>query len=715
MNNSSNNASGRRGQTIGVDIGGTFTDTIVVDESGTVAIGKEQSTPPDFEQGFMSSLGSAAQRMGLSFGDLVGNADAIYHACTVGTNALVENRTAKVGLLTTRGTRDSIFIMQSGGRLWGMSPTEIAHVAAHRKPDPIVPKHLIAEIDERVAFDGEVIVEMDEEQCREAVRGLLAQGVETFAICLLWSVVNPDHEIALAEIVRDEAPHAFVTNSAEVSPRTGEYERTVATVINAAIGPAMATYLEALEGELSKAGYANPLHIMTCAGGVIEPGYARRLPILTMGSGPVAGVIGAGALARSAAASRGDSSALNVISGDMGGTTFDVGVIRAGQPLRRPTTRLGQYAYFVPTLDVRSIGAGGGSIVRYDEDRRSLAVGPQSAGARPGPVAYGRGGTEPTVTDAGLVLGYLNPDYFLGGEISLDIDAARDALARAGAPLGLGAEATAAAAARICDSQMADAIRVASVQQGYDPREHVLYAFGGGGPVHATGLALELGIRRIVMPLSDIAAGWSALGAASSEAVVIREMPALMDQPFDIDKVNRSWERLESEALAVMAGQGVPATDVRVQRFTDMRYSTQVHEVEVDAPDGVYDEAAIADLVDAFEREYERLFGEGSSYAGAEHVMTSMRVRARASLGGFKLAESDGSGGTPTQKGERDVIFYERGIDPVRTPVYDGQALSPGMEIAGPAIVEFMDTTLVLRAETQRATVDPLGSVVVDL
>jgi N-methylhydantoinase A len=702
---------------IGVDIGGTFTDCIVVSDEGNVTIGKAPSTPPDFHTGFMEAMRAAARRMGVPFEEVIDQADGIYHGCTVGTNALVESRTAKVGLLTTRGHKDVLFTLQAGGRLVGLPPEVVAHVAAQTKDEPLVPKGLVGEVSERITFDGEILSPLNEEACRGEIQRLIDAGAEAFSVSLLWSIVNPVHEVRVRELIEELAPGAFVSISSEVIPRSGEFERTVATVMNSLIGPAMSNYLEALEKELRVAGYDKTLQIMTCSGGLIDSGYARKLPVLTIDSGPVAGLIGAGSLSQSMAKLGGLGDAgLDVITTDMGGTTLDVGVIREGAPLSRATSRHGQYEYFVPTLDVKSIGAGGGSIIHFDEDTGTLRVGPRSAGSRPGPAAYLRGGTEATITDAGLVLGYLNPDFFLGGEMAVGIDAAREALARAGAPLGFDAEQTAAAAIRIVDNHMADAIRLASVHQGHDPRKFVMYAYGGGGPVHATAFARELGMPRVVVPLADLAAGWSAFGVASSDALVVEEAPLSLTQPFDVEALNDAWAALEANAFARLERQGIERGQVTFERIADVRYTMQVNQIAVQAPPGVYRAEEAARVAADFEREYERLFGKGSGYADAGILLTAVRVRASAPITSFApsaLPEPDHVS-HPSPVGTRGVIWYERGLEREETPIYRGSEFVPGSQVEGPAIVEFDDTTLVIRHD-QHADVDRLGSVVVTI
>lgn len=697
--------------TIGVDIGGTFTDCVAVDGDGRVSIGKVSSTPPAFERGFIGSIGEVANRIGLSQADLLARTGAILHGCTVGTNALVEKRTAKVALLVTAGHRDTIYLMRAGERFVGSHAAEIAHLAGHSKPEPLVPKSLVVEIDERLANDGEIVIALDEERAREAIKSLVADGVEAFAIALLWSTTSDVHERALARIVAEEAPGAFISTSSEVMPRVGEYQRTVATLINAMIGPVTSEYLGRLEDELARLDFGGSLSIMTCAGGLIDVAHARRMPLLTIGSGPVAGLIGAGRLAR--AAHTGDSAGINVLTGDVGGTTFDVGVIRRGEPVTRSTTRYDSYEYFVPTLDVRSIGSGGGSIVAFDEDIRSLRVGPRSAAAVPGPAAYGRGGTQATVTDAAVVLGYLNPEHFLGGALSLDVAAATAALERAGQPLGFSAVETAAAAMRIVDDQMADAILLSSTQQGYDPRACVMYAFGGGGGTHCPMVAQKLGITNTVVPLGDLAAGWSAFGVAAADAVIVQDMALLTPSPFEPELLNKAWAELESKVRASLP-VSLRSADVALDRFVEMRYRQQVNELVVPAPGGHYTDLEVEELIATFEREYELLFGAGSGYPKAGFMITSLRVTARASVIDHRFVATEPDVSAEVEpSGWRDVVWYELGTDARRTPIFDGSRLRPGDRVTGEAVIEFIDTTVVLR-RGQRATVDARSSIVIE-
>ncbi|QEC46965.1 hydantoinase/oxoprolinase family protein [Baekduia soli] len=706
------------GVVLGVDIGGTFTDCIAVQPSGEVQIGKAFSTPPDFHDGFIASIASVAQHLGTTGPELLAGADGVYHGCTVGTNALVEGRTAKVALLTTRGHRDSLFQMKAGRRLQNASPAYVADVAHHHKPAPLVPRDLVREVDERIGSDGDVVAALNEPQLREAVQELLDAGAEAIAISLLWSIRNDAHELRAAEIVREMAPGIFVSVASQVVHRSGEYERTVATVMNALIGPVMDRYLAVLQERCTALGFPGQVQIMTCSGGLISTTEARRLPVLTIGSGPVAGLIGSHKAATAPASGNGHAAAAapDVITADMGGTTFDVGLVHNGVALSRRTSWHDQYEYWVPTLDVRSVGAGGGSIIRFDPAMGSLRVGPESASAVPGPVCVGRGGTEPTVTDANLVAGILDPGYFLAGEVELDVEAARAALAEAGRPLGLGPEETAAAALRIVDNGMADAIRLASVQKGIDPRGFTLYAYGGAGPVHGASVARHVGMSKVVVPLGDFASGWSAFGIAGAAPLVVQEVAQRMRNPFDAAAITAVFDEIEARAVQRMADNGIAREDLIVTRHADMRYSLQVNEIEIDAPAGDYDDATLEHLVDTFQTDYERVYGEGTGYADAGFAVTGLRVRARARprehAAEAGVAQQTAAGAEPFA--HRDVILYEAGLTPRSVAVYRSEALFAGAMLDGPAIVELPNTTIVVPGGAT-AAVDARGNVTISL
>ena len=689
-----------KGTTLGVDIGGTFTDCVALRGEG-IHIGKALSTPPAFHDGFVDAIAAVGEALERSTGALLGETDRILHGCTVGTNALVERRTAKVGLLTTRGHRDSIFSMQSGRRLRALPPQEIAQIATHAKPEPIVPRSLVRELDERVAADGAVVAPLDELQVREAIAGLVEDGVEALAVSLLWSVANPAHEKLVRRVAAELAPDLYLSVASEIAPRTGEYERTVATVVNSLIGPEMERYLAALDQRCAELGYAGGILIMTCSGGLISTAEARERPLLTIGSGPVAGLIGAARLAEDSAGHG------NLITADMGGTTLDVGVVDEGTPLSRPSSWYEQFEYFTPTLDVRSVGSGGGSIVRFDAVTKTLSVGPRSAGSRPGPACYGRGGTEPTVTDADLVAGFLNPDYFLGGHMDLDLEAARTALARVGDQLGLSPEETAVAALRVVDNQMADAIRLVTVNQGLDPREFALYACGGAGAVHAPAIAAELGIRRIIVPLGDLASGWSAFGVAGAHPLVVEELATPMREPFDLGLLDDQAQALAARVEERLLGQGVDRAAIEVTRQIDMRYSLQVNELAIEAPADLA--AAGADpLIERFEEEYARRYGADSGYSGAGFAITALRVFGRGPAAPLDyVRQASGTAADPI--GAREVRFHAQGGGAESTPIYGPDSLQPGVELSGPGVVELPDTSIVI-PRGWRFEVDQQGS-----
>ena len=707
------------GFTIGVDIGGTFTDCVVLSEGRVMATGKAPSSAPAFQEGFIAAIEIAASSLDRDARDLLADTDAILHGSTVGTNALVERSYPPVGLIATQGHRHTLMFMHAGGRLLNQPAEGIAHIAAQSKPDPLVPLELVEEVDERVTSDGRVLVALDRGTAESAVRRLADRGVESFAVALLWSMLHPAHERLIGEVIEKLVPGAFVSLSSEVVPRAGEYGRTVATAVNAAIGPVMRAYLSDLDAGLRDHGYTGTLEIMSCAGGLLSLQDATALPLLTVGSGPVGGIIGAAALGEAEAeVSDGGSARANILTADMGGTTFDVGVIRDGKPLPTNSTWHGEYEYFVPTLDIRSIGAGGGSVISFHEQTGTLRVGPRSAGAYPGPVCYGRGGAEPTVTDADVVIGLLNPDYFLGGKLTLDVEAARRALEQVGAPLGLDAEQTAAAAVRITDNHMADAIRMASVQQGFDPRDYTMLAYGGAGPVHATALARQLGVRRVIVPLGDLASEWSAFGIAAAEPLVVAELPVALAAPLDVEILNGVWRELEARLQHRLESYGYPRERIVAERYIDLHFSLQTHELEVRAADRDHDDDEAVALVQRFATQYEQVYGEGTGYADAGVLASAARVRARvtrelSALGERGGVTSDVSADFP-QKGKRRVLWYgSEGNTSIDVPIVDGERLRPGVQVPGPSVIELPDTAVVVW-EGQTASVDALDSIVID-
>ena len=688
----------------GVDIGGTFTDCVIMDESGTLTLAKTSSTPPDFSEGFMAAVEEGARRAGLGVEELLSQTDLLLHGTTVGTNVLVQMRGARTGLITTRGHGDALLMMRSFGRSAGLPIERLLHVSRHRKPDPIVPPGLIKEVSERVDWAGDVFLPLNEEEARTAIAELVDEGVEAIAISFLWGFVNPDHERRVRAMVEEMAPGVFVSCAHELIAKPGEYERTAAAAINCFIGPVTSSYVRRLDEATTDRGYRHPLLIMQAAGGVVPAPQAAESPLFTIGSGPVGGVTGAAFLA--GLLGHGD-----VIACDMGGTSFDVGLIHEGLALTATETVINQYTFFMPRLLIQSIGSGGGSIIWIDEGSRTLRVGPESAGALPGPACYGRGGERPTTSDANVVLGRYNPDHFLGGRMTLDAEAARTAMATVAEPMGMSQVEAAAGAVRIIESQMADLMRQMTLEQGLDPRAFVVYAYGGAGGAHAANFARELGCGTVVVPLGDLASTWSALGVMSSDVLHVYEKAQLMAAPFDADALNGVYDEMEGRARAQLAEEGFTGDAVEIRRFADMKFNLQIHQVEVPVPGGTLGPAEAEAQVDRFVERYEQVYGAGSAFTGAGVQAGVFRVSARGRVRTPSLVQRPADGRLP-EPATRDVYWDGRGFTP--TAVHRGEELGPGAEVAGPAIVEMAETTIVVPpGDTGR--VDPYGSFVITI
>ena len=746
----------------GLDIGGTFTDCVIVDDGGRVVSAKAPSTPGDFAEGLMSALAAAARKCGQPVSNLLAATSLVSHGTTVGTNAIVQKRGARVGLVTTRGHNDVIHIMRGSRGLDGREVRQVVHIPESTKPTPIVPKRLIRGVSERVDCFGNIVVALNEEQAERSIRELLDEGVEAIAICFLWSFLEPAHERRVKSMVRDLAPEVFVTSSHELVPKWGEYERTTASCLNAYVGPITTSYLADIEERLARAGYRAPLQITQSAGGSIPVEAARRSPLLTLDSGPVAGVMGS----RHSAGAMGYD---NVITTDMGGTSFDIGIIHGGEPAYAFRSKVHQYEYYLPKVDIQAIGSGGGSLVRIDEVTGTLRVGPESAGAEPGPVCYGRGGDVPTVTDADLVLGRLNPDNFAGGTMRLDLPAARRAIGRVADRLGMDVDACASGISQIVEFQMADLIHKATIQKGFDPRDFVLFAFGGAGPAHAGVFASELGVAKVVIPQRATASVWCAFGAASVDLLHIHEQVDIMGSPFDLDRVNALLDALRAHAEVQLVADGLPPESHRFRYALDMRHKGQIHEVEVGLDEIPVGERELERLPDRFTRLYERLYGSGSSLAGARLEIVTARCRASAATPkpSFVLAEDTPTGipanahlgrrsvhwprlaartrasGTGNRSGSgsasglhgtagnggaaggtagnggksgngRAAGGAAGGATPglpgrIETPIFDGHRLVPGNRLEGPAIVE-LDTTTVVLHPGQSLRMDGYGN-----
>jgi N-methylhydantoinase A len=695
---------------VGVDIGGTFTDCAVFDdEAGRFVTGKAPTTPENPAAGFFNALEAAASAMGLEVRSLLSRAATLVNGTTVGTNAIVTKRGAKVGLLTTVGHGEALMIMRGGGRTKGLSIDELLYIPGASKPEPLVSPDCIEEIAERVDCKGDVIVRLDERGAEAAIRRLLSKGIEALAICLLWSPMNPAHELALAAVARRVAPDLFVSCSHEVSPMVGEYPRAVATVFNACIGPLMKRYVGGLEKQSREAGYGGGMLFAQCVGGCVPAAQAAGVPLYTVDSGPVSGIAASSILGPKMGYP-------NIITTDMGGTTFDVGIVYQGAGLTRSTTVLGRYEMAVSMVDVVSIGAGGGSIAYVDSASGSIRVGPRSAGAEPGPMCYAGGGVEPTVTDANVVLGIIDPDYFLGGKRKLDAALAREGVGRLAAALGLGLEETAAGICQIVDNMMAGEIRRMTLFRGYDPREFVVFAFGGGGPTHAGAYARELGVKQVVVPLGNCAAVWSALGTYAGGVVHVYDRNEFMREPLKAQVLNSIFAEMEEHAAQQLKSEGFGRSKMEFERFISLKYGAQISSLEIPFPAAGLAADDVDALIADFEASYTKRYGEGAGFREAGVEVVKLRLRAVGLLPEVNpakvfIATANGRGAASI--GRRRVYWWEA-TDFLDTPVLDGDRLAPGQEVNGPAIIELPHTTMPVRPG-QTAHLDEYGNIVLNV
>ncbi len=690
---------------VGVDIGGTFTDCVVVNDQGEMVVGKSLSTPPDYSTGATDAVRDAARNIGLGGEEeLLRQTALFFHACTIGENTLITRAGPKTGLVATRGFPDTLLMMR-GKVSDGLTEAEAGRLAWLRKPEPFVPRSLVAEVNERMDYKGAVTVRLDEEQAAAALDELVARGVESVAVCLLWSVANDVHERAVADILERRHPGVYVTLSSVAAPFVGEYERTATTVFNAYIGPRISAYLMNLHQVLRGKGLAKPPMIMQAYGGVLDIEATCRNAVGTVESGPASGVVGSRFLGEMIGED-------DILATDMGGTTFKVGVVREGRIERDYTPVVLRHRVLAPKIWVESVGAGGGSIAWIDGDTGLLKVGPEGAGASPGPVCYGLGGVEPTVSDADVILGYLNPGYFLGGRMRLDRDAALRAVERRIAePLGMGVTEAARGIYRIANAHMSDLIRRATVEKGHDPRSFVMFAFGGAGPMHASRYAADLGVRQVVIPLTASVHG--ATGLISSDVVYEYGKSDHLQVPADPGRVNENFAELVRRAEADLGAAGFGPSRMSVTRSVDMRYRYQVHELNVPLATGTAPlaDADLESLYADFDDAYEKAYGKGSGYREAGKEILTFRVTAVGLLDKPRIKEESAAGASAeaARNPERSVFFEELG-EYAPTAVYDFERMGPGMDLAGPAVIETPVTTVVVNPR-DRAEIDGFRNV----
>lgn len=692
---------------VGVDSGGTFTDCVVVDSEGHITLCKASSTPQDFSQGVLDAVGLAAETLGVSLERLLAETRVFAHGTTVTTNALLTRSGAKTGLITTKGFEDTILIGRVHQKVAGLSEREIIHAVKLDKAEPIVPRPLIKGVTERVDYQGRVLVPLNMEETARCVRELVEAGVEAIAICFLWSFMNSSHEAQVRDLIQREYPQVFVTASSDLAPQMGEYERTATAALNCYLGPVAYLYLRALGDKLREKGLSCPLLVMQSTGGVLPSEEIREKAVNTISSGPVGGITGALFLGKVLGYD-------NVICTDVGGTSFDVGLIVAGQAEQAREPVAGKYHTRVATVDISSIGTGGGSIAWIEPVTGILRVGPQSAGAVPGPVSYDRGGDQPTVTDAGVILGYINPDYFLGGRMRLNREKALAVTKeRIADPLGMGVYQAAAGIYKISNSQLADLVRKVSIEKGYDPRDFVLFAYGGAGPQYAGLYGAEIGLHTIVIP--SLASVFSAFGAVVSDIVKFHSISDPMVVPLDTERVNQIYQGLGDKASQALRRDGVAESDMALERYAEMRYRRQVHEVRVPVPAGPLTASQIEGVLESFERKYEELYGKGAAFreAGIEVITFHVVGRGRTQKPSLPRVESGDPDSSGALKGSRQA-YFDRAGGFVDTSIYDFGRLTAGHVVKGPAVIEAPTTTMVVQPGLT-ARVDPFLNIIIEL
>ena len=689
---------------VAADIGGTFTDIAFLGEDGVLATKKVLSTPDDYAAAVVDGVAQLMADLGRPMADLA----EVLHGTTVATNAILERRGAKTALITTQGMRDVLELRRIR--------TPHLYDPLYVKPEPLVSRELRLEVAERVGGDGKVVVPLDVEDVLRAVARIRKAGVEAVAVTFLHAYANGDHERAVGEILRRELPDCFVTLSVEILPEIREYERTSTTVINAYLGPPVRSYLRSLGTRLRDAGVTGRLLVMQSSGGMLDAATVEDKPAQIVECGPAAGVIGAAYLGR-------EIGCENLITLDMGGTTAKASLIEGGRLLRTDeyevgggislSSRLvkgGGYALRIPVIDISEVGAGGGSIVWFDRVGH-MKVGPLSAGASPGPVCYGMGGEEPTVTDANLVLGYLNPTAIAGGTVPMDAAAAWAAIdEKIAKPLGQEVLDTAYGVHTIANANMMRAVKAVSTYRGRDPRDFVMLAFGGSGAVHAVELARALGMGRVVVP---VAAGvFSALGLLYSD-VELTLSRAFLGTVGEIAPaaMDRLYAELEA---AILSHLGYRRDAVTLRRFADLRYFGQAYELTVAVPDGPLSAAAVGGLAEAFEAEHEKTYGH--RFPGEKAVQTiSLRLTGSVVPEGRRKLDTEAMlrrAGTAVES--RRPAYFGAAAGQVEVPVLSSRAALGAAPRDGPLVIEEYEATVVVPPGA-RASLDDWANIVIDI
>jgi N-methylhydantoinase A len=694
---------------IGVDTGGTFTDVVVLSDSGRVWTAKASTTPDDFSRGVMDAVTEAASAVGVETQELLGQTTLFKHGSTVATNALITHSGCKVGLITTKGFEDTTEIMRAIGRVDGLSDDEIKHVTWITKPEPFVARERVIGVRERMDYQGNEILPLNWDDAMDAIRRLMEEEkVDAIAVSLMHAWANPKHEEEVRALTAEADPQRKVYWSfgSALSQVAGEYARANTAILNSYLGPTVERYLKGLESKLQSGGLGGPLLIMQGNGGVAHREHVSA--IANLQSGPAGGMIASAYVA-------GLLGHENVITTDMGGTSFDVGLITEGYWRYAQEPIVERFRMQQPIIDIESIGAGGGTIARVEAETGRLLVGPRSAGASPGPVCYDAGGEQVTVTDCDLTLGIIDPDYFLGGRKSLNKEKALRAIdEKIAKPLKLKTHEAAAGVHEIVNAKMSDLIRRQVVRTGYLPEEFVIYAFGGAGPVHAAGFAAELGIKQIyIFATSPV---FSAFGAAAADVIRTRVMSCQFVLPADPAVVNQRLAAIEKEMGGAVAAEGFKASQIEFRRYFTMRYRRQSAGVEMPVSWDRLNPKRLSEMQSSFEKKYEELYGVGAGYAKAGIEISEIRVDAVGKVAKPALSAKKKSGGDlrAARKGNRQVFFTRPERKLIETPVYDYERLGVGATVRGPAIVELPFTTTLVPPQ-HKVTVDRYMNLVMDV
>lgn len=669
---------------VGIDTGGTFTDVVLIDNEGNATSAKSPSTPYNFSEGIINALREGMNILNISDEELISNSEIINHGMTVATNALINRKGARTGLITTKGFEDVIFIMKARGKCLGLSEKEIKHQTRCKKPEPIVPKQFVKGVTERIDCFGNVIVPLNMNEVKAAAKSLVEDyGVESLAVCLLWSLTNPVHEKEIQRIVAEIYPNVEVSISSDIVPLVGEYERTVTTVFNAYLKPETKKYLKNLENWFLENKLETSLLIMQSHGGISTIRKSQDVPVFTIASGPTGGVISSLIWGKELGYN-------NIITTDVGGTSFDVSLIVDNATIRTEETVINQYSLRLPMVNIVSIGAGGGSVGWFDPITKTLKVGPQSMGADPGPACYDKGGEEPTLADSDVILGYLNPEYFLEGRMKLNKDNSKRAIKKLAQKLGMDIVETARGMRRIACSNMADLIQNEVMFKGYDPHNFVIFLYGGGGPEFGAEYSKLSGVKEAIMLYR--AATFSAFGIAASDIVYTRATTKLHHMPAEAEKVSNVFNRLENSILDELREDGFIIEGVSIFREGSLRYGRQVNYVGIPIKGGELNSRDIEQIMIDFENRYEAIYGKGSGHRASGIEMVNFRVYATIKTQKPVLKKYERSHSSPKGAfvGGKEVYFEDRFID---TSVYRWERLRPGNKIEGPAIIEAEFTT----------------------